>query len=105
MTEWLVHALALLGAAFTLVAAIGLVRLPETLWRMHAAAKAGTLGAGLLLLAVALATDASTASRAVAAAVFLVLTAPVAAHVLARHMGVPKELRRDAERNGSEVEP
>jgi len=94
MIAVLINALALLGAGFTLIAAIGMVRLPHPLWRMHAAAKAGTLGAGMLLTAVALAAPLSVASRALAAALFLVLTAPVAAHVLARQVGVPAAQRR-----------
>jgi monovalent cation/proton antiporter MnhG/PhaG subunit len=45
--------LTLAGAFFMLVAAIGVLRMPDLLMRMHAATKAGTLGAGLLLVAVA----------------------------------------------------
>ena len=93
MIAVLVNLTALVGAAFTLIAAIGLVRLPKSLWRLHAAAKAGTLGAGMLLVAVALATPPAAASRALAAALFLVLTAPVAAHMLARCVGVPVHRR------------
>ena len=44
------------GAFFTLVAAIGVVRLPDILMRMHASTKAGTLGTGFILLAVAVTT-------------------------------------------------
>lgn len=75
----------LLGAAFTLVASIGVLRLPDLLTRMHAASKAGTVGGGLVLLAVALMCfDAGVALRAVVGIVFLLLTTPVAAHLLAR---------------------
>ena len=38
-----------LGSLFSLVAALGMLRLPDTVIRMHAATKAGTLGAGLIL--------------------------------------------------------
>lgn len=89
MMAFVINALAFIGAAFTLIAAIGMVRMPNVLWRMHAAAKAGTLGAGLLLVAVALAAPATAGSRALAATSFLLLTAPVAAHVLARRIGRP----------------
>ena len=55
MTGWLVAilvaALTVSGAAFSLIAAIGLNRLPDVYTRMHAASKAGTVGSGLLLLA------------------------------------------------------
>ena len=75
----------LLGAAFCLVAAIGVVRLPDLFTRMHAASKAGAVGGGLILLAVALLSfDTAVALRAVLGIVFLLLTTPVAAHLLAR---------------------
>ncbi|MCP8884287.1 monovalent cation/H(+) antiporter subunit G [Devosia sp. XJ19-1] len=77
--------LLLLGAAFTLLAAIGVVRLPDLYTRMHAASKAGAVGGGLILIAVAvLSQDASVSMRAVIGVVFLLLTTPVSAHLLAR---------------------
>ena len=85
MTTFFTHTLVLLGAFFALVAAVGILRMPDLLMRMHAATKAGTLGAGLLLLAVAVSFgDSSVTVRALAAIVFLFLTAPVAAHVTGR---------------------
>ncbi|MFB9951390.1 monovalent cation/H(+) antiporter subunit G [Rhizobium puerariae] len=76
--------LILSGAGFALVAAVGLNRLPDVYTRMHAASKAGTVGSGLMLLAVALhAGDLSTFARALAGFFFFVLTAPVSAHLLA----------------------
>jgi multicomponent Na+:H+ antiporter subunit G len=77
--------LLLVGALFVLVAALGVLRLPDLLMRMHAATKAGTLGAGLLLVAVAVAApETSVMARAIATFVFLLLTAPIAAHLIAR---------------------
>ena len=85
--------LLLSGGGFACLAAIGLVRMPDVYIRMHAATKAGTLGAGLVLVAVALqASDGSTVVRALAAIVFLLITAPVAAHMIGRaayRSGVP----------------
>lgn len=84
-TEMIVHILFLTGAAFVIVAALGVLRLPDLLMRMHAATKAGTLGAGLLLIAVAVAVpEPGVVARALAIFVFLVLTAPIAAHLIAR---------------------
>ena len=40
------------GAIFSLLAAVGMLRLPDLYTRMHAASKAGIVGAGLILLAV-----------------------------------------------------
>ena len=77
--------LVLSGAFFCLVASIGTARLKDVFMRMHAASKAGTFGAGLPLVAVALALwEMSAALRALATVAFLLLTAPIAAHLLAR---------------------
>jgi multicomponent Na+:H+ antiporter subunit G len=75
----------IIGATFSLIAAVGILRLPDLYTRMHAASKAGTVGSGLLLLAIALvAFDVAVILRALAGVLFLLLTAPVAAHLLAR---------------------
>ena len=78
-------AVLLIGSAFTLLAAIGVLRLPDLYTRMHAASKAGAVGGGMILLAVALVSfDGSVALRAIIGAGFLLLTTPVSAHLLAR---------------------
>ncbi|MCO6186727.1 monovalent cation/H(+) antiporter subunit G [Rhizobium sp. L1K21] len=77
--------LLVVGALFALVAAFGIIRLPDVYTRMHAAAKAGTVGSGLLLLATGLESqDPAIFARAIAAFVFFILTAPVSSHLLAR---------------------
>ena len=77
--------LLLIGSGFALIASIGILRLPDLYMRTHAASKAGTLGSGLVLLAIALfAQDLGVATRAIAGVVFFLLTAPVSAHLLAR---------------------
>lgn len=85
MTDILTALLLLGGGGFVLVAAIGIVRLPDLLTRMHASTKAGTLGSLLILagLAVHIATVPVT-SKAIATALFLLLTAPIAAHMIGR---------------------
>lgn len=79
-------AVALLGgAAFMLVAAVGILRLPDFYTRMHAITKAGTLGVGLILLALAVHfAHLSAVSRAIAVFAFVLLTAPVSAHMIGR---------------------
>jgi len=75
----------LAGSLFVLMAAIGVLRLPDLYTRMHAASRAGAVGGGLILLAVAvLGQDAAIAVRAVIGIVFLLLTTPLSAHLLAR---------------------
>lgn len=78
-------AFVLIGAFFALVASIGLLRLPDLYSRMHAASKAGTMGSGLMLIALAIhAGDAGVFARALAGVVFFLLTAPISAHLLAK---------------------
>ncbi len=73
------------GGAFCFVAGLGLVRMQDVYLRMHSATKAGTLGAGLILAGVAVHfAEFGTDTRAVLAIVFLVITAPVAAHMIGR---------------------
>src|SRR5690606_26875108 len=82
---YLAAALMLAGALFSLLAAFGVLRLPDLYMRLHAASKAGVVGAGMILLAVAVSSfDAALALRAVLGIVFLVLSTPVSAHLLAR---------------------
>lgn len=77
--------LLVLGAAFMLLSAIGLVRLPDVYTRMSASSKAATLGASLLLLGAAVHFGTlAVAGRAVVIVAFLFLTAPVAAHAIGR---------------------
>ena len=85
MTEGVVGALILLGSAFVFVSALGLVRMPDLYMRMHAATKAGTLGAGLMLAALAVFFGGlGVVAETAAVITFLLITAPVAAHVLGR---------------------
>jgi multicomponent Na+:H+ antiporter subunit G len=73
------------GAGFTFLATLGVVRLPDLYTRMHAASKAGAVGGGLILLVVAIMSqDAAVAIRAIVGIVFLMLTTPVSAHLLAK---------------------
>ena len=85
MWEFVTAVLLVSGGAFAFVAGLGLVRMPDVYIRMHAATKAGTLGAGLILGAAAVhGADTGMAVRAIAAILFLLTTAPVAAHLIGR---------------------
>lgn len=112
MIDWIIAILIVVGALFTLVAAVGVLRLPDVLIRMHASTKAGTLGCGLILLALAIGSggDTGTIARALAAFIFLLLTAPVAAHMIGRaayRTGVPlwENTRIDELRDAQENQP
>ncbi len=85
MVDYLTGLLMVIGSIFCLVAAVGVVRLPDALIRMHAATKAGTLGTGLLIIAEALFYQQLGISlRAATVIVLVLLTAPVAAHLIGR---------------------
>lgn len=83
--QYVAGAAVVIGSAFSLLAAIGLLRFPDIYMRLHAAAKTGIVGAGFVLLGVALAAfDPAVSLRAIGGIVFLVLTSPIAAHLLSR---------------------
>lgn len=85
MIEILAGILCLLGGAFAVIAALGVLRLPDVLTRMHASTKAGTLASALILVALALVFgEMGVTAKAIAAILFLMLTAPLAAHMLGR---------------------
>lgn len=82
-----------LGTLFILLAAIGLVRMPDLYLRMSVTAKAATLGVGLILIGLALHyMETSITTQVIAIIVFLLLTVPISAHVIGRasyFIGVP----------------
>lgn len=93
MTDFLVAAFLLSGAFFMLIAAIGVIRLPDLPTRMHASTKAGAMGAMLIMGGVVFAyLEWIAFARAVAIVLFIILTAPIAAHAIGRagyFVGVP----------------
>ncbi len=93
MIESIGTILLLIGAAFLLLAAVGLLRMPDLFMRMSAATKGQTLGVGCMLLAAGVYFPGiGVTTRALAGILFFFLTAPVAAHMIARaayFIGVP----------------
>ncbi len=97
ITEFTVSALILLGAVFALLGSVGLARLPDFFTRLHGPTKATTLGVGAMALASAIyfsATQPGISLHEIAVMVFLFITAPVTAHLLAK----AALHRRDAKR-------
>lgn len=84
LLAWLGSVLILLGALFSLLGALGVWRLPDAYTRMHAASKAGALGAVLTLLGVLCATGGQSWPAVLLAIVVLLVTAPLAAHAISR---------------------
>ncbi|SDT95014.1 multisubunit potassium/proton antiporter, PhaG subunit [Pseudomonas pohangensis] len=90
MSNWieaLVAVFLLLGSAFTLIGAIGLYRLPDFFTRLHGPTKATTLGVGSMVIGSMIyfsTLQGSLSLHEVLITVFLFITAPVSAHMLAK---------------------
>lgn len=85
ITNLLAVLLIILGVIFVLIAGIGVLRMPDIFLRMSASTKASTLGLMLILVGTALYfRTVGIASRAIATAIFVFLTAPVSAHLIGR---------------------
>ncbi len=82
--DWIAAAFLIGGGFFTLIAGIGILRMQDVYLRMHASTKAGTLGVGMICAAVAIEMGGQTAVEAVAVMMFLLFTAPIGAHLIAR---------------------
>ena len=73
------------GSLFALLAAVGVLRMPDVFTRMQASTKASTLGLGCLLIGAALQmADFGSLIRLASIGAFVLLTTPVAGHVIAR---------------------
>lgn len=105
LLEGAIAFLVVAGALFALLGSIGLVRFPDFHSRLHAPSKATTLGLGCLLLGSLLffARDGVLSLHEVPFALFVALTTPISAHLLARaarHRGL-----HDISRGGSMERP
>ena len=93
MIHLIVAALMAIGTTFILLASIGVVRMPDVYMRMQVSTKGASLGAGCVLLAVPIFFgDVAVGVRALLVIVFIFLTTPISAHMLARAaymVGVP----------------
>jgi multicomponent K+:H+ antiporter subunit G len=107
--EIAVSALLVIGGGFVLVGSWGLAKLPTLMARLHGPSKATTLGVGSCLLASMIYFPAF-AGRATAhellIALFLFLTAPVTAHMIAKaHLHVQAQRARGGEARGTAADP
>ncbi|WP_404399795.1 Na+/H+ antiporter subunit G [Idiomarina seosinensis] len=85
-SQWLIGFFILLGACFAFIGSLGLAVLPDFFTRLHAPTKNTTLGVGGIVLASIIFTsvqDKFTASELLIA-IFLFLTAPISAHIMAK---------------------
>lgn len=85
MSDWFIIILSTAGTLFILLAAFGLLKMPDFYMRVSISTKAITLGTGLILIATAVSfNEFSITSRVLAIIIFIILTAPVAAHMIGR---------------------
>ncbi len=87
MLEILLSTLILVGATFTLIGSLGLARLQDFYTRLHGPTKATTLGVGSLLIASSIyfsTHNDGLSLHEILVTIFLFITAPVSAHLLAK---------------------
>lgn len=87
MLDYFLSFLILTGAILTFIGSLGLLRLKDFYMRLHGPTKATTLGVGSLLIASAVffsSRDTGISLHEVLITLFLFITAPISAHLLAK---------------------
>jgi multicomponent Na+:H+ antiporter subunit G len=85
MIDWIIAILIILASLFMLIAALGILKLHDVYMRMHAITKASSLSIVLFLLAVVIShPNAETIIGSLMVIIFIIATAPVASHMIAR---------------------
>jgi len=104
IADLIVSFLILFGAMFVLLGSLGLAKLPSLFMRLHGPTKASTLGVGSILLgsAVYFSTRGGLSVHELLILVFLFLTAPISALLMAR-AGLHRQLPGDNPRHGKDT--
>jgi multicomponent Na+:H+ antiporter subunit G len=84
LSVWTADVLVIVGVVVLTIAVIGVLRLPDVYLKLLAAGKAASFALVLLAGATLVTGDVPTIVRALLVTTFLVLTAPVSAHAIAR---------------------
>jgi multicomponent K+:H+ antiporter subunit G len=86
VTEIIVSLFLLVGAAFALIGSWGLVHLPDFYMRLHGPTKSTTLGVGGMILGsvIYFSQGSEISLHELLVTLFLFITAPVSAHMLAK---------------------
>lgn len=87
IAEILVAGLLVIGGLFGLVGALGLLRLPDPMTRLHAPTKSATLGVGAVLIASLLwfpVFGNGISAHELLITLFVLITAPITGHFLAK---------------------
>lgn len=104
MLDYLLAFLIIAGGAFTFIGSLGLARLRDFYSRLHGPTKATTLGVGCVLIASAVYFSRGEAAslHEILITLFLFITAPVSAHLLAKaalHLKLASLARRPESEN------
>ncbi|RUO39736.1 Na+/H+ antiporter subunit G [Idiomarina aquatica] len=85
-SQYLIGFFILLGSIFAFIGSLGLAVLPDFFTRLHAPTKNTTLGIGGIVIASIIATSVqgSVTLSELLIAIFLFLTAPISAHIMAK---------------------
>jgi multicomponent Na+:H+ antiporter subunit G len=85
MSEIILGSFLILGSLVILLAGLGVVKMPDIYLRMSATTKAATLGISIILISTGLHFGTTEIiSRTILIVLFLMITAPVASHLLGR---------------------
>ena len=86
MIDILIAILSTIGALAIFFASLGILRMPDFYLRLSVTVKAATMGVGLLLLCAAILfpNDISITTKAIIIIFFLIITSPIAAHMIGR---------------------
>lgn len=81
---WAADILIVFGVFIITIGVYGIIRMPDTFTRLHAASKSVFLGVISLLLASTVTAEPEIIMRVILIAFFLLMTTPVSAHVIAK---------------------
>lgn len=84
IVPWIADVLVVLGVFVMTIGVYGMIRLPDPYTSVHAAGKAVFLGVISLLVASVFTGDPSIIVRVILIAIFLLVTSPVASHVIGK---------------------
>ena len=107
LLNYLVAGWLILGGFFVFVGSLGLAKLPDFFTRLHAPTKATTLGIGSVLVASMLMTsvrDGGFSVYELVISLFLFITAPVSAHMMAK-AALHKKIRMLERTKNAEMSP
>ncbi|MDN5760202.1 MAG: monovalent cation/H(+) antiporter subunit G [Tomitella sp.] len=94
--DWISAFLVLAGSLFAFTAAVGMVRFPDTISRMHPSTKTQVFGLVLVLIGAGIRLRGSVdVGMLVLAGLFTVIVSPVFAHLVGRTAYRERGLRKD----------